>query len=203
MDDAPTDSGRGRQRLGSLAAVAGWIGAGAIFFGTVALAVQSVLSLGLSEQVTVGLGLAIGGGFGGVSYLVVTDSNRDRADQTMTVPTEPVQTPEPQPVDLFDGHPDPVLFFADEGHSPVVRAANDAFGTMFDVPPDRLNGTALSEALLVAGIDEVDTEAVCSADLDTVAISTVQDEPTKFRLRTAGVPTAGYLVFTPVGIAAD
>ncbi|WP_229727264.1 hypothetical protein [Haloarcula argentinensis] len=193
----------GRHRLGSLAAVVGWIGAGAVVFATVALVVQSVFSLAFSEQVTIGLGLALGGGLGGVSYLLVTDSPGETTDETMTVSADAEQTPEPQPVDLFDGHPDPVLYFADEGHGPVVRAANEAFGTTFDVPSDRLNGTALSEALLVAGIDEVDAETVSTTDLDVVALSTALDEPRQFRLQTAGAPSAGYLLLTPLGTTGD
>jgi len=193
----------GRHRLGSLAAVIGWIGAGAVVLATVALVVQSVFSLGLSEQVTVGLGLALGGGLGGVSYLLMTDSPGETADETMTVSADAEQSPEPQPVDLFDGHPDPVLYFVDEGHGPVVRAANEAFGTAFDVPADRLDGTALSEALLVAGIDEVDAETVSTGDLDVVALSTASDDPKQFRLRTAGVPSTGYLLLTPLGTASD
>ncbi|MDS0222028.1 hypothetical protein NDI54_11785 [Haloarcula sp. S1AR25-5A] len=193
----------GRQRLGSLAAVIGWIGAGAVVLATVALVVQSVLGLGLSEQVTVGLGLALGGGLGGVSYLLVADSPAETTDETMTVSAETDQAPEPQPIDLFDGHPDPVLYFIDEGHGPVVRAANESFGTTFDVPSDRLDGTALSEALLVAGIDEVDAETVSAADLDVVALSTTHDEPRRFRVRTAGVPSTGYLLLTPLETAGD
>ncbi|WP_336337768.1 hypothetical protein [Haloarcula brevis] len=201
MSKSSTDAGR--RRLGSLAAILGWIGAGAVVLATVALLVQSTLSLGLSEQVTVGLGLALGGGVGGVSYLLFTDSPGESADETVSVSADAEATPEPQPVDLFDGHPDPVLYFADDGHGPVVRAANEAFGTTFDVPADRLTGTALSEALLVAGIDEVDAESVNTADLDVVALSTAHDEPTRFRLRTAGVPSTGYLLLTPLGTAGD
>ena len=197
MSKPSTDAGR--RRLGSLAAVIGWIGAGAVVLATVALVVQSTLSLGLSEQVTVGLGLALGGGLGGVVYLLLTDS----PGETVTVSTDTEPTPDPQPVDLFDGHPDPVLYFVDDGNGPVVRAANEAFGTTFDVPADRLTGTALSEALLVAGIDEVDAESVSTADLDVVALSTAHDEPTRFRLRTAGVPSTGYLLLTPLGTATD
>lgn len=202
MGDSSAGTGGGH-RLGSLAAIVGWIGVGAVVAATVALVVQSAFSLGLSEQVTVGLGLALGGGLGGVSYLLATESPGDLSDETMTVSADTDRTPEPQPVDLFDGHPDPVLYYADEGHGPVVRAANEAFGTAFDVPSDRLDGTALSEALLVAGIDEVDAETVASTDLDVVALSTAPDEPRRFRLRTAGIPTAGYLLFTPLGTAAD
>jgi hypothetical protein len=202
MSKSSAGSG-GRHRLGSLAAVIGWIGAGAVVVATVALVVQSVFAVGLSEQVTVGLGLALGGGFGGVSYLLVTDSPGETTDETVTVSTDAEGTPEPQPSDLFDGHPDPVLYFIDEGHGPVVRAANEAFGTRFDVPSDRLDGTALSEALLVAGIDEVDAETVTAADLDVVALSTAHDEPRRFRVRTAGVPSTGYLLLTPLETAGD
>jgi len=202
MDGESGGTGSGTHRLGSLAAAVGWIGAGAISVATVALVVQSVVGLALSQEVTVGLGLAMGGGLGGVSYLIATDDD-ERVDETMTVSTEPDPTPDPQPADLFEGHPDPVLYFADEGHGPVVRAANEAFGTAFDVPADRVGGTALSEALLVAGIDEVDAETVRDETLDTVVLSTAPDEPTRFRLRTVGESGTGYLLLTPIGGTTD
>ena len=65
-----------------------------------------------------------------------------------------------------------MLYFVDEGHGPVVRAANEAFGTTFDVPSDRLDGTALSEALLVAGIDEVDAETVSELAEEAASMGT-------------------------------
>lgn len=203
MDGESGGTGSGTHRLGSLAAAVGWIGAGAIFVATVALVVQSVAGLAITQEVTVGLGLAMGGGLGGVSYLIATDDG-ETADGTVTVSSDDDDaTPDPQPADLFDGHPDPVLYFADEGHGPVVRAANDAFGSAFDVPADRVGGTALSEALLVAGIDEVDAETVRDEPLDTVVLSTAPDQPTRFRLRTVGESSTGYLLLTPVGGAAD
>ncbi|WP_424002997.1 hypothetical protein ACOZ4I_03290 [Haloarcula salina] len=202
MDGESGGTGSGTHRLGSLAAAVGWIGAGAIFVATVALVVQSVAGLGLTQEATVGLGLAMGGGLGGVSYLIATDDG-ESADETVTVSSDTDTTPDPQPADLFESHPDPVLYVADEGHGPVVRAANEAFGAAFDVPADRVGGTALSEALLVAGIDEVDAETVRDEDLDTVVLSTAPDEPTRFRLRTVGESATGYLLLTPIGGAAD
>ena len=71
------------------------------------------------------------------------------------------------------------------------------------MPSDRLDGTALSEALLVAGIDEVAAETVSTGDLDVVALSTAHDEPRQYRLRTAGTPSTGYLLLTPPGTASD
>lgn len=202
MDGESGGTGSGTHRLGSLAAAVGWIGAGAIFVGTVALAVQSVAGLAISQEVTVGLGLAMGGGLGGVSYLISTDDG-EIADETVTVSADADTTPDPHPTDLFEGHPNPILYFADEGHGPVVRAANEAFGTAFDVPADRIGGTALSEALLVAGIDEVDAETVRDEDLDTVVLSTAPDEPMRFRLRTVGESATGYLLLTPIGATGD
>ncbi len=75
-----------------------------------------------------------------------TDSPGETTDETMTVSADAKHTPEPQPVDLFDGHPDPVLYFADEGHGPVVRAANESFGATFDVPSDRLAGQRIGSS---------------------------------------------------------
>ena len=176
--------------------VVGWIGAGALALAAVMLALDSVAALPLPRAVAVGLGLALGGGIGGVARLFRADGDAEVTDETMTVAAEPTR-PTPEPADLFDGHPDPVLYYATEGHGPVVRAANPAFGETFDVPADRLAGTPLSEALLVAGENTVGADAVTAGDLDRVVLCDTTAGPQRFRLRAIGDEGTGYLLYTP------
>jgi len=197
----PTDTARNSgQQLGGLLTVVGWIGAGAIALAAVLLALDLVVDLPFSRELALVLGLAMGGGLGGVANLLREGEDLQHSDETMTVDVDPSPdtTPDPRPADLFDGHPDPVLYYAEAGHGPVVRAANGAFGETFDVPPDRLAETPLSEALLVAGQETVTAEAVTDGSLDTVVECSVPDGTAQFRLRTVGTDKTGYLLYTPV-----
>jgi len=187
----------GGPQLGSLLTVVGWIAIGAVSLAAALLALDSVVRLPFSREVAVGLGLALGGGIGGVARLFRADETAESPDQTMTVDVGPEETTSPEPADLFDGHPDPVLYYAAEGHGPVVRAANDAFGETFDVPVDRLEGTPLSEALLVAGEETVDADAVTAGGLDRVVDCETTAGTERFRLRTIASGQTGYLLYTP------
>lgn len=200
MSEPVQTDGNG-QHLGTLLTVVGWIGAGAISLATLLLALDLVVDLPLSRPVAVGLGLALGGGIGGVANLLRGDDRVETSDETMTVDVATRTTTEPQPADLFDGHPDPVLYYAAAGHGPVVRAANAAFGETFDVPADQLSGTPLSETLLVGGESTVSTEEVLAGEVDTVVECTVPEGTAPFRLRTVGSDDTGYLLYTPVETA--
>lgn len=200
----PTDTARNSgQQLGGLLTVVGWIGAGAISLAAVLLALDLVVDLPFSRELALILGLAMGGGLGGVANFLREGEIAEPSDETMTVDVDTQTTPDPQPADLFDGHPDPVLYYAEAGHGPVVRAANRAFGETFDVPPDRLAGTPLSEALLVAGEETVTAGAVTDGSLDTVVTCSVPDGTAQFRLRTVGTEKTGYLLYTPVDSASS
>ena len=200
MSQSPNTERSPASPLSGLLTVVGWIGAGAISLAAVLLALDLVVDLPFSRTVAVGLGLALGGGMGGVANLMRETESVDRGDEMMTVDVEGDgdRTPTPQPADLFDDHPDPVLYYVAEEHGSVVRAANDAYGDTFDVPPGRLTGTPLSEALLVAGDNTVEAEAVTAGDLDVVALCDSPEGPKSFRLRTVGGDDAGYLLYTPV-----
>jgi len=192
------DAGRGSQ-LGSLLTVVGWIAVGALALAAVLLALDSVVALPFSRQVAVGLGLALGGGIGGVARLFRADGGTEAPDQTMTVDVDAPEAPAPEPADLFDGHPDAVLYYAAEGHGPVVRAANDAFGERFDVPVERIEGTPLSEALLVTGEETVEADAVTAGGLDRIAECETTAGTERLRLRTISNGETGYLLYTPLG----
>jgi hypothetical protein len=200
MSQSSDTEGSRTPPLSGLLTVVGWIGAGAIVLATLLLVLDLVVDLPFSRPVAVGLGLAMGGGLGGVANLLRGGETAGGSDETMTVDVEGEgeQTPTPRPADLFDDHPDPILYYATEGHGPVVRAANEAFGETFDVPPDRLSGTPLSEALLVAGEDTVDADAVTAGGLDVIVRCEIAEGSASFRLRTVGAGDSGYLLYTPV-----
>ncbi|MBX0295001.1 hypothetical protein EGH23_08945 [Halomicroarcula sp. F27] len=162
------------------------------------LAADGLVDLPISRQVSLGLGVALGGGLGGLAHLLQSDDDLGTTDETMTVDVSPSVSDGPEPTDLFDGHPDPVLYYAETGHGLVVRAANRAFGERFDVPPDRLEGTPLSETLPVAGIETLDAETAAAGDVDTVVTAETPSGPVSFRLRTVDGASSGYLVFTPL-----
>jgi len=184
---------------GNLLAVLGWIAVGAVTLATVLVGLGTVTMLPFSQEVAIGLGLALGGGIGGVARLFRDTGTLESPDQTMTVDVESDETTTPAPADLFDGHPDPVLYYAAEGHGPVVRAANDAFGEMFDVPVDRIEGTPLSEALLVTGEETVEAEAVAAGGLDRIVECETTVGTERLRLRTIAGGETGYLLYTPLG----
>ena len=203
MSDRNDAAHAGGGQLGGLLTIVGWIGAGAISLAAVLLALDLVVNLPFSRQVALVLGLAMGGGLGGVANFLREGETVQVSDETMTVDVDPDTTPEPQPADLFDGHPDPVLYYSEAGHGPVVRAANRAFGEMFDVPPGRLEETPLSEAMLVAGGESVAVNRVTSGSLDTVVACEIPDGIQRFRLRSVGSDRTGYLLYTPVNSADD
>ncbi|WP_324664113.1 hypothetical protein [Haloarcula sediminis] len=182
-------------QLGGLLTVVGWIAVGAVSLATALAVLDTVVVLPFSREVAVGLGLALGGGTGGVARLFRPDTRTESPDQTITV--DAPETPSPEPADLFDGHPDPVLYYVAEGHGPVVRAVNGAFGETFDVPTDRIEGTPLSEALLVSGEETVDAEAVTAGGLDRVVDCETTAGTERFRLRTVESGETGYLLYTP------
>jgi hypothetical protein len=196
MSEQPNRETGGGPRLGDLLTVVGWIAIGAVSLATVLAVLDTVLVLPFSRDVAIGLGLALGGGIGGVARLFRASETTDAPDQTMTVDVDSEVTT-PEPADLFDGHPDPVLYYAAEGHGPVVRAANDAFGETFDVPVERIEGTPLSEALLVTGDETVDDDAVTAGGLDRLVDCETTAGTGRFRLRTIVNGETGYLLYTP------
>lgn len=156
----------------------------------------AVFGVPLAMSGAIGLGVALGGGLGVVTNYVATGEG-ETTDETMTVEREP-DHPEPTPADLFDDHPDPVLYVADDGHGPVVRAANEAYGETFDVPVDAVIGAPLEDAVLAGNDTETVVTAVTAGEpLDTVVTCETSDAERSFRLRTAGSDDDGYLLYTP------
>jgi len=147
-----------------LAPLVGGIVGGALLGGAAGYLAHATLSVPLSQVGTAGMGAALGGGLGGLTYFVFV-GEEDQEEGGVRVDMGREEDPEPRPADLFDDHPDPVLYVADEGGGPVVRAANAAYGETFDLPPAALSGVPLSEALRPAkatgsgGTDGPDADA--------------------------------------------
>jgi hypothetical protein len=151
-----------RQRSG-LTSLVGWLLAGSLLGAALGYAATAWLaSVPLTRTVAVGLGIALGGGVGAVASLLADDASDDggsaAAGEAMTVDMETDDAPPPKPADLFDDHPDPVLYVAAQGHGPVVLAANAAFPRTFDVPETAMSGTPLAEAITTTDGDEESVE---------------------------------------------
>ena len=192
-----------RERRG-LTWLVGWLVGGSLLGAGIGYAAALLIAgFPLATQGAVGLGIALGGGVGVVSNLLAAEAQGEDDDQTesMTVDMETDDSPSPRPADLFDDHPDPVLYVADRGHGPVVLAANGAFAETFDVPADAISETPLDESILA---DEENDPAVETV-VDAVASGDAADEtlscrtpsgPVRFRLRTAGGGADGYVIYT-------
>lgn len=181
--------------------VVGWLAAGALAGGAVGWAVATVVAPGIAG-LGLGLGLAVGGGFGAVLKLVVLDRTEPEPPESVTV-TGGAETPSPQPADLFEDHPDPVLYYDDAGDGPVVRAANGAFEETFGVTASAVEGSALADATMVVARtgDVVDAAAAgdgFEARLDCETATGVDP----FRVRVVAVGddagTRGYVLYSPV-----
>ncbi|ACV47779.1 MULTISPECIES: hypothetical protein [Halomicrobium] len=186
----------GTRRLRGVGGLLAGIVVGAVSGAAIGYVAVAFLGVPLAMSGAVGLGIALGGGIGVVTNYAATGDG-EPVDETMTVGREP-RRPTPTPADLFDDHPDPVLYVVDDGHGPVVRAANAAYAETFDVPADAVADAPLAEAVLAGeDADEVVTAVADGAGLDTVVTCETADGPRPFRVRTAGSGDDGYLVYTP------
>lgn len=196
-----------RERSG-LTTLVGWLVGGSLVGAALGYLLTTVVpGVPLATQGGVGLGIALGGGVGVVSNLLAADARAgDDATETaeaMTVDMEADDAPSPRPADLFEGHPAPILYVADQGHGPVVLAANDAFGATFDVPVDALSGTPLEDVLMTTE-DAADSSeqatvvemALSGEQADVVIDCQTPGGATPFRLRTVGGGADGYVVYS-------
>lgn len=192
----------GTQRLRGVGGLLTGIAVGALSGAVTGYVAVAVAEIPLAMSGAVGLGVALGGGLGVVTNYLAT-GEEESVDETMTVEREPDHAG-PRPADLFDDHPDPVLYVADEGHGPVVRAANDAYGETFDVPVDAVIGAPLEDAVLAGeDTDAVVSRVAAGEGVDTVVSCETSDGERRFRLRTAGTDDDGYLVYTPLDAGLD
>lgn len=181
-----------------------WLAAGAAVGGLVGWG-GATTSAAVATPVGVGFGFAIGGGIGAVIKLLVVDEQEPEPPESVavTMGNEGQDTPDPQPVDLFDAHPDPLIYYEDRGDGPVVRAVNAAFVDRFGVSASAVEDAGLGDALMVAGGGKALVEAAADglAFDDTVECETGEGT-VLFRTRviadTDDAGTRGYVLYSPV-----
>jgi len=181
-----------------LAPLVVWLAGGAVVGGLLGWGAGIVFAPA-NAIIGFGLGFAIGGGLGAVSRLL-TDEADAEPPESVTVSMEGEQAdPGPQPVDLFEAHPDPLLYYVDEGDGPVVRAANPAFAEAFGVSAGVVEDAGLADALMVESrTGDVADAAAEGEGFDGVLAGEAGGE---FRVRVAAVSddagARGYVVYSP------
>lgn len=179
-----------------------WILASALLGGGLGYGIATVAAP-TATTIALGFGLAVGGGLGAVVRLLVVEDTETTEPDEMAVSSSGggTDTPDPQPVDLFDENPDPVLYFDNSGEGPVVRAANTAFEETFGVGSGAVENAALADALMVTDRAEtiVATASEATAFGAVLGCETATGEK-RFRVRTVAVArgpaTRGYVIYT-------
>ena len=183
----------------------GWILVGAVAGGAIGWGLAQAVAP-TAGTISVVFGAAIGGGFAAVIRLFVFGNSSRQEPESVTVDTgeaDDDRVPDPEPIDLFEGSPDPILYFDDAGDGPVVRAANPAYEAVFGVNATAVENAALGDALMVTDRTEhvVDAAAAGEQFDDVIACETGQ-ETVRFRVRTTTTDglagTRGYVLYTPV-----
>lgn len=185
-----------------MAELVGWIAAGAAVFGLGGLAIATAFVSEVPPVAGLGAGIAIGGGFGAVVRLLAFERVEETEDLTIEPDRSVTDVPAPEPADLFEASPDPMLYYADDGDGPVVRAANPAFAETFDVPVDDAIGTELAEMLATSDPQAVVDAAAAGTSFDDTRSCATSEDERPFRIRVVPVDvtsgTRGYVVYTPV-----
>lgn len=175
--------------------LAAWVFGGAIAGGLVGGVL--VLANVFPATLALSLGVAFGGGFGAVTNLLLHEDAEPESTESIPVSSTADDSAGPVPEDLFDGHPDPVLYVVDEGTGPVVRAANDAFVDVFGVTESVATGSRLDEVAMAEDADAVATAVADGGAFDKVLTCETADGDRQFRIRRAGEGPTGYVVYTP------
>lgn len=179
-----------------------WILGAAVVGGALSYGIAT-LTAPATTTIALGFGTAVGGGLGAVARLFAIGETAARQPDTVTVSSSSGETsvPDPQPVDLFEENPDPVLYFDDSGDGPVVRAANPAFEETFGVGADAVENAALGDALMLSEpADDIVTAATQAGSADVVVSCETPAGDRPFRVRTTALDrrgsTRGYTLYT-------
>lgn len=183
-----------------------WIAVGAAAGGALAWLVAGAVDLPIGTDAVLGLGVALGGGFGTVGRLL-TAEDVEPEPETVTVDADDVETGTdaaetalPTGDDLFETHPDPVLYFTETEGGVVVRAVNPAFEETFGISTATAGDTPLSDALMTADRRAELADRAAREPTDRTVTCETVDGDARFRLRSvhlAGDHVHGYLLFTP------
>ena len=181
-----------------------WILGAAVVGGALGYGIATVAAPA-ATTIALGFGIAVGGGLGAVVRLLAVGDTEPAGTDTVTVSSGSGDTgrPDPQPVDLFDENPDPILYVDDSGDGPVVRAANAAFEETFGVGSEAVGNAALADAVMLTDrTDDIVAAAREATSFDAVVDCETPTGERPFRVRTAAVArgsaTRGYVLYTPV-----
>lgn len=198
----------GSERIKSIGGLVGSIAAGAVGLGVILwLVATGTTLLPVTALVAAGVGLAVGGGLGSVVWLfAVGDEDVDTGESvTVDMDDQGAAGPTPEPVDLFEASPDPILFYVETPDGPVVRAVNPAFVSTFGVTSEALDGVPLREGLLVTeGAEDVVAAARAGDLFDEVLACEGEDGTQSMRIRIAATGrdrTDGYVLYTQTDAA--
>lgn len=181
---------------GGLLAVGLWIVGGAVLFGAIGWGAVTLALPTLSPVVGLGIGVALGGGFGAVVRLLVIEDTTDTIETVSVDTSSDDVAATPEPADLFETHPDSILYYATTGDGPVVRAANDAFVETFDVAETMVDGAPLRDALMFQDTDDIVTAVEKGTQYDAVHVCDTTDGDESFRVRLAATEASGYVLYT-------
>lgn len=176
-----------------------WILAGAALAGVVGWIVVTVAFPAADPTIGLMAGIALGGGVGAVIRLVAF-APEETGEESVTIDTDSEVDSTPQPIDLFEACPDPLVYYGHNGDEPIALAVNPAFETAFGSPAGEER--PLEEVLRAESIDAI-LEAVDAGESDQIAVETA-DGPADlpdFRVRVLPVGREnrrGYLLYTPV-----
>lgn len=182
------------------------IAVGAVVVGAIAWLASGILGGPLSTGVAAGLGIAVGGGLGSVIWLLAVGEEEPERPEEVTVDMgEDEDLPEPEPADLFEASPDPILYYG--GPEPQVRAVNPAFVETFDVEATAVEGVPLADALQVgSGSAALVDAATAGRAADETLPCETGDGTVELRVRVipvgSGDRPAGYVVYGPLEPAA-
>lgn len=184
----------------SMAGMLAWIGGGAVVLGLGGFVTTTLAPVALSATVGAALGLAVGGGLGAITYLLLGSEETADETETMTVDMAEDSAGRPRPADLFASHPDPLIYYAGRGDGPTVTTVNPGYAETFGRATDEVAGAPLGDAIgatgavtdLLAAIEAGEEHAT------TLTCETIQGAR-EFRVRPVTVEANdglhGYLVY--------
>lgn len=179
-----------------LAEVALWIAAGCGVAGVAGWAIATLFLVEVPPTAGLGAGIAVGGGLGAAVRLLVFEKGDSQAE-TMTVEMADGDAPEPEPADLFEASPDPLLYYHGTGDGALVRAVNPAFEERFGVTEAGVDGVALADAVRVSDPDSVTAAATGGEQFDAVLRCETGEGIQEMRVRVVPVGKKwGYVVYT-------
>jgi hypothetical protein len=173
-----------------------WIAAGCVIVGGIGWIATAALVSGVDPAVGFGAGFAVGGGLGAVLRLIAFSNESGRSETVTVEMDEHDDAAGPEPVDLFEASPDPMLYY-DDSDGPTVRAVNPAFETAFGISTDSLAAEPIANALMTSESGDAAAAASRGDSFDARLACETTDGTKQFRIRVIPVaPARGYVVFT-------